>query len=85
VTAAARKIRARLLDMLRGANGGYDMGGLGTEDWCGVASLGIDVFSRFVGAVRAEFVPDSHHLRGDHMLDAYDDLDRLAKRLADLP
>jgi hypothetical protein len=51
VTAAARKIRARLLDMLRGANGGYDMGGLGT-DWptdprrpALLAALGMEVTS----------------------------------------
>jgi hypothetical protein len=85
VTAAARKIRARLLDMLRGANGGYEMSDPSSDDWCGVASLGIDTFARFVGAVRREFVPEDHYLRDDHTLDLYDDVDRLAKRLADLP
>lgn len=77
-------IRARLIDLAQGALGQCVMPDFKNECFGGMAAeLGIEVFSRWVGAVQAAFGSDDERFDALWMLAEYDSIDRAAEWLHD--
>jgi hypothetical protein len=86
-------LRARLIDMLRGAHGDYDPPDLDPDDGSLSVELGMEAFGRWVGAIRQEWERprDQPSVDGDGLvpsflfipgeLHTFDTLDTAVERL----
>lgn len=72
-------LKERLRDILYGAHGGYSMDDPDSEDFYGVATLGIDTFGRFVGGIEHVFLTEDKKWLIDSIhLHHYDNLTEAA-------